>query len=899
MNKKFSIKSCVKLGLSVLTIAILNACGGDGSSSNTNTLSLTIEAPNQYPAGLSVPVDTQLTITNTSKINATNLVYTIPAPNEDGNSTGVTITPNPGECTNIKAGASCTFSATIAANAKPGTFTVTATSGSTNQSIKQTTTNKQFNATSVAVNTKLALVDVPSTNNEYYILPSDQTIQGSTTSSTSAYVSVWVKAVSNGISKFNLVDQSGESLEYSVIGNESFTVNSINTYKVNIPAGKTLQHIQVLSNVCNTLNDGTNNDSACSNDADINLIEQGLGILSVQPNYFNMSESNSQQIITVINSGSAKIESVVMPSLANTPFSVSNNTCSNTLAAGKSCSFTLNYQAPTNSDSGSFVISYYNGKANVNIAANIPYQGTSANAVGLLTLSPTSLSLSANQSSQTIAVTNTGTAPITNLTLPDLPTPLETDNSGTCTNGSSLAVGSSCTYTIKYTASALTSGTSAGNAAVYFYYNNGAVESTNTKLAVDWASIAAPTPIGILDTNDGTTSISLDDNNLSKIITLTNKGTATITDLSLPTLSSPLEYESNSVNACQANQSLAPNASCTYKIKYSSSTAGTQNISFAYNNGSSNTDLALTVNWIALTTSYVAVGSDGTITTSIDGINWTKTSCSSCGSFVSLLYDGTKYVSLNSVGPMATIFTSSDLTNWNTSYTSNDSSVTGLTYANSKYLVVGGQLGVASAARVLVSTDLSTWTNYNPSNAPFTLRATTYGNGKYIVVGDLGKILVSSDAQTWSTNKNTANGATTKNLNGIVYANNKFVVVGNDGTIISSSDDGETWSTNLIDSTVTISTFSGVTYGNGTFVAVGSSRTIVFSTNNGVTWTKATIGDDVMPSHYGLNAVSYGKGKFIAVGMNGITVTSTDGQNWSKANSSNTTTLKSVVIKSN
>ena len=41
-------------------------------------LTLAIEAPSQYPAG--VAVTAYLTMTNTSNVNATNLVYTVPAP---------------------------------------------------------------------------------------------------------------------------------------------------------------------------------------------------------------------------------------------------------------------------------------------------------------------------------------------------------------------------------------------------------------------------------------------------------------------------------------------------------------------------------------------------------------------------------------------------------------------------------------------------------------------------------------------------------------------------------------------------------------------------------------------------------------------------------------------------
>lgn len=115
-----------------VTALVLSACGQGNCPPNgvVGDLTLAINAPSQYPAG--IPVTAYLTMTNTSNVNGTNLVYTVPAAT---NYTGVTITPYANgagnHCENIPAHASCTFTAEIPAGSHPGSFTVSATPNAT------------------------------------------------------------------------------------------------------------------------------------------------------------------------------------------------------------------------------------------------------------------------------------------------------------------------------------------------------------------------------------------------------------------------------------------------------------------------------------------------------------------------------------------------------------------------------------------------------------------------------------------------------------------------------------------------------------------------------------------------------------------------------------------------
>ena len=441
-------------------------------------------------------------MTNTSKVDGNNLVYTVPS---ETNYTGVSITTDANgagqACSNIKAGASCTFTALIPAGSKPGSFTVLATPNS----IVSNQTTKSTKSSSISVTANLGLVDVPNTQNQYYILPSDQTITANSNESTTVMISVVVREAAEGLNALHLVDETGAALSYIAIGTSSYTVNSVNTYLVTIPAGKSLQHIQVLSNVCSVLNIATNNNTACSNDADVNLATQGNGILTIQPTYVNMSESYNTQVITLTNTGTGDVSSITYPNWSElgSQFSVTNNNCAslNKLSAGQSCTMTLNYAATANSGQITPVFSYDDDNNGVtvpkNIGMTIPYMALIpepepepvppvVSDFSVLNISPSSISLTPQNPRRVITLTNlaggsTAGATITNLVLPTLTAPLEFESSN-CR--SSLSVGDSCIYTIKYNAT-----TTAGLLSLSFTYNNGLQQQTSN-LATDWEVFA-------------------------------------------------------------------------------------------------------------------------------------------------------------------------------------------------------------------------------------------------------------------------------------------------------------------------------------------------------------------------------------------------------------------------
>lgn len=121
---------------------------------------------------------------------------------------------------------------------------------------------------------------------------------------------------------------------------------------------------------------------------------------------------------------------------------------------------------------------------------------------------------------------------------------------------------------------------------------------------------------------------------------------------------------------------------------------------------------------------------------------------------------------------------------------------------------------------------------------------------------------------------------------GITAGASQLVTVGTNGKILTSSD-GQTWTTRV---SGTSDWLVGVTYGAGRFVAVGDHGTILIS-SDGATWTRATTRGTTQR----LNNVAFGGDRFVAVGEGGTIVTSPDAQSWTTQSSGVATWLRGLV----
>jgi hypothetical protein len=192
---------------------------------------------------------------------------------------------------------------------------------------------------------------------------------------------------------------------------------------------------------------------------------------------------------------------------------------------------------------------------------------------------------------------------------------------------------------------------------------------------------------------------------------------------------------------------------------------------------------------------------------------------------------------------------------------------------------------------------LDNWTTVqlkpNFNNDTYGMTSVAYGNGRYVVGGELGDggiIETSEDGLNWTV-RGDPDGNSFLAIYRITFGNGIFVAVGYDnyGTYgnLYNSTDGINWTAHL---NPTVSIFNGVTYGNGLFVAVGDgvrpmdqpfNRTNrqIYTSPDGTTWTGRTSGSPVNSVNV-LWDVAYGAGIFVAVDGAGHTHTSLNGINW-------------------
>jgi hypothetical protein len=240
---------------------------------------------------------------------------------------------------------------------------------------------------------------------------------------------------------------------------------------------------------------------------------------------------------------------------------------------------------------------------------------------------------------------------------------------------------------------------------------------------------------------------------------------------------------------------------------------------------------------------FVAVGSNNTITSSPDGVNWTN------GDFTGHLYGiawgGTagneKFVA---VGFNGIITSSPDGANWtpvsNSAFTGDIHSIA---WGGGKWVAAGND------GKMAYSTDNGeTWTQVSPS--PFgssdRIYAAAWGNGKWVAAGSVttglrgGTIAYSSDGITWTKVNSHPFFASSSSIQSIAWGNDKWIAAGTSGTLggqMAYSSNGETWTeaTGMpLDPNFSI---AGIVYGgaagNKRFVAAGGG---IFLGNPGRIW---------------------------------------------------------------
>jgi hypothetical protein len=223
---------------------------------------------------------------------------------------------------------------------------------------------------------------------------------------------------------------------------------------------------------------------------------------------------------------------------------------------------------------------------------------------------------------------------------------------------------------------------------------------------------------------------------------------------------------------------------------------------------------------------FAAVGDEGLIWSSSDGINWTRRTA-------------TPYQRMH-------LFC--------------------ITYGQGKFVAVG------LFEYIVTSADGITWTQRRYVNGASALWGVAYGDGVFVAVGDNGMVITSPDGVTWTKRSSGIPGR----LMDVVNANGKFVATGTDQKFFVSTDGGISWTAYGSTSANMIS----ITYGNGLFVAGGVS--VVYTSPDGMNWTKENPG---LNNLFWDVVYSPTAGLYVAVGnrgthKNAMVATSPDGKSW-------------------
>lgn len=244
--------------------------------------------------------------------------------------------------------------------------------------------------------------------------------------------------------------------------------------------------------------------------------------------------------------------------------------------------------------------------------------------------------------------------------------------------------------------------------------------------------------------------------------------------------------------------------------------------------------------------------------------------------FKNIIWDGTKFCAVGVVKDNKIFGTSTDGINWTYSIevsgwgTGNNVNV--IAHNGSQYIAGG-----SGDKRILYSSDGVTWNKSNGLTGNTNPYAAAWNGTRWVVGDDAGYIHHSTDGITWT---RITPRVTTSYILSIIWDGSKFVGTGQAGTnTLFYSSDGLTWT--VLGTTIFSDYAKGIAYnGSNKYVAIGngSSNTLAYS-SDGINWTG--LGKTVVTT-YG-NSVIWDGTKFIAFAYGNQFYTSTDGENWSSA----------------
>ncbi|MCU7886299.1 MAG: hypothetical protein KZQ82_19080 [Candidatus Thiodiazotropha sp. (ex Lucinoma annulata)] len=278
----------------------------------------------------------------------------------------------------------------------------------------------------------------------------------------------------------------------------------------------------------------------------------------------------------------------------------------------------------------------------------------------------------------------------------------------------------------------------------------------------------------------------------------------------------------------------------------------------------------------------VAVGSNGTIFTSMDRSNWIEQDSGTLHNFRSVIWTGTQFVAVGGTDAhLGMVAISQDGIDWNIQDTELNSIPNDIAWNGTQLVAVGRDEIVAT------SLDGINWSQQTVSlyDSNYEIYSSIIWTGqRFVAVGSIGSfsstgsVMTSEDGIHWSWPDLppllTPHGR--PSFLDVVWADNQVVAVGQWG-LIATSPNGITWT--IIESDITETALS-VTW-NGSKLILTTDTDAIYTSDDGVTWVKHSWGATAP-----LFDSTWTGSEFVAVGAGGALVSSTDGENWLAASQS-------------
>jgi len=263
---------------------------------------------------------------------------------------------------------------------------------------------------------------------------------------------------------------------------------------------------------------------------------------------------------------------------------------------------------------------------------------------------------------------------------------------------------------------------------------------------------------------------------------------------------------------------------------------------------------------------FVAVGTNGTILRSGDGIFWNFRNNPAEKNFNDVVFGNGFFLATADTGNFdrSEVYTSADGRNWVKRNTDSTNSLTALSFGNGIFVAVAKTLA-PGARGVAFSTNGVNWRFINLGD----IYSIAFGSNIFVASGDNYRTWRSGDGRTWTS----AASFTTPGFATMTYGAGRFVGVrGNGGSAVSF--DGINWS---LGGGQNIQPVTSVAYGNGVFIVVGGAGNAFAVSSDGLSWMNIAF----YPPAKILDITS-ANGSFIAVGESGLMLQSFNAATWEK-----------------